>query len=150
MMPSAWARRNSVQLSPVRLGAGPARAIRTQPQRGSFHGVDGQLVRERVLQPKVRYAAGAMILAADDVSRVVARSAEPLLEPEVEGEIDGIVPNVIFPTALEPIDDDEAFVFYGMADSRIGVALLRRTSQVFSSGSAGSRRASRTMDPAGS
>jgi len=115
-----------------------------------FHGVDGQLVRERVLQPKVRYAAGAMILATDDVSRVVARSAEPLLEPEVEGEIDGIVPNVIFPTALEPIDDDEAFVFYGMADSRIGVALLRRTSQVFSSGSAGSRRASRSTDPAGS
>ncbi|MBA2373363.1 MAG: glycosidase, partial [Chloroflexi bacterium] len=60
-----------------------------------FHGVDGQFVRESVLQPKVRYATGAMILAADDVSRVVARSAEPLLAPEVEGELDGIVPNVV-------------------------------------------------------
>jgi beta-1,2-mannobiose phosphorylase / 1,2-beta-oligomannan phosphorylase len=91
-----------------------------------FHGVDGHFVRERVLQPKVRYAAGAMILAADDVSRVVSRSSEPLLEPEVEGELDGIVPNVVFPTALEPIDDENAFVFYGMADSRIGVARLVR------------------------
>jgi predicted GH43/DUF377 family glycosyl hydrolase len=91
-----------------------------------FHGVAGQFVRESVLQPKVRYAAGAMILGADDVSRVVARSAQPLLAPEVEGELDGIVPNVVFPTALEPIDDDAAFVFYGMADSRMGVARLTR------------------------
>ncbi|MGK2851865.1 MAG: transposase [Candidatus Limnocylindrales bacterium] len=29
MMPSAWARRNSVQLGPVRRGAGPARAVRS-------------------------------------------------------------------------------------------------------------------------
>jgi predicted GH43/DUF377 family glycosyl hydrolase len=92
-----------------------------------FHGVDGQFVRESVLQPKVRYAAGAMILADDDVSRIVSRSSAPLLEPEVAGELDGIVPNVVFPTALEPIDDREAFVFYGMADSRIGVARLSRT-----------------------
>ena len=93
-----------------------------------FHGVDGQFVRESVLQPKVRYAAGAMILATDDVSRVVSRSVEPLLAPEVAGELEGVVPNVVFPTALEPIDENDAFVFYGMADSRIGVARLRRTS----------------------
>jgi predicted GH43/DUF377 family glycosyl hydrolase len=68
-----------------------------------------------------------MILAADDVGRVVARSATPLLAPEVEGELDGVVPNVVFPTAIEPIDDEQAFIFYGMADSRIGVARLRRT-----------------------
>ncbi len=92
-----------------------------------FHGVAGQFVRERVLQPRVRYATGAMILAADDVGRVVARSATPLLAPEVEGELDGVVPNVVFPTAIEPIDDEQAFIFYGMADSRIGVARLRRT-----------------------
>lgn len=92
-----------------------------------FHGVAGEFVRESVLQPKVRYAAGALILDADDVSRVIARSAEPLLEPELAEERDGIVPNVVFPTALEFVDDGEALVFYGMADSRIGVARLRRT-----------------------
>jgi len=30
MMPSAWARRNSVQLGPVRRGAGPSRAVRSK------------------------------------------------------------------------------------------------------------------------
>ena len=92
-----------------------------------FHGVTGTLVRESVLQPKVRYAAGALVLDPSDVSRVIARSAEPLLEPELAEEREGIVPNVVFPTALEPVSQDEAFVFYGMADSRIGVARLRRT-----------------------
>ncbi len=36
------------------------------------------------------------------------------------------MPNVVFPTALEPVSDTEAYVFYGMADARIGVARLRR------------------------
>jgi predicted GH43/DUF377 family glycosyl hydrolase len=84
-------------------------------------------VRESVLQPKVRYAAGALILDANDVAQVIARSVRPLLEPELAEEREGIVPNVVFPTALEPVNDNEAFVFYGMADSRIGVARLRRT-----------------------
>ena len=40
-------------------------------------------------------------------------------------ERSGIVPNVVFPTAVEEIDGRQ-FVFYGMADSRIGVAELDR------------------------
>jgi predicted GH43/DUF377 family glycosyl hydrolase len=111
----------------LKIGAGTVPVRVAEGWMLLFHGVDGQFVRESVLQPKVRYAAGAMILDANDVSRVVSRSSEPLLEPEVAGELDGIVPNVVFPTALEPIDDDHAFVFYGMADSRIGVARLSRT-----------------------
>jgi predicted GH43/DUF377 family glycosyl hydrolase len=111
----------------LKIGGGTAPVRVAEGWLTLFHGVDGHFVRERVLQPKVRYAAGAMILAADDVSRVISRSSEPLLEPEVAGELDGIVPNVVFPTALEPVDDQSAFVFYGMADSRIGVARLIRT-----------------------
>ena len=91
-----------------------------------YHGVAGELSRETVLQPKVRYAAGVLILDGADVTQVVARSTQPLLEPELSEEREGIVPNVVFPTALEPVTDDEAFVFYGMADSRIGSARLRR------------------------
>lgn len=92
-----------------------------------FHGVAGELVRESVLQPRVRYAAGALILDAEDVGRVIARSATPLLEPELDEEREGIVPNVVFPTGMEFVSDREAYVFYGMADSRIGVARLQRT-----------------------
>ena len=50
-------------------------------------------------------------------------SSQPLLEPEDDDERSGIVPNVVFPTAIEVIDDVH-YVFYGMADSKIGVARL--------------------------
>lgn len=95
-----------------------------------FHGVSGRYVRDTVLQPDVRYAAGALILDAFDVSQVIGRSTMPLLEPETVDELDGIVPNVVFPTSLERVSDEESFVFYGMADSRIGVARLRRTDRM--------------------
>jgi beta-1,2-mannobiose phosphorylase / 1,2-beta-oligomannan phosphorylase len=39
----------------------------------------------------------------------------------------GIVPNVVFPTALDERADGTADVYYGMADSRIGVARLTRS-----------------------
>jgi predicted GH43/DUF377 family glycosyl hydrolase len=71
-------------------------------------------------------AAGAMILSADDPSVLLARTSAPLLSAQIEQERTGIVPNVVFPTAIEDIDG-QLFVFYGMADSRIGVAALDRT-----------------------
>jgi predicted GH43/DUF377 family glycosyl hydrolase len=67
-----------------------------------------------------------MILDADDPSRVLARTSEPLLAAETEEERSGIVPNVVFPTAIEEIEG-QRFVFYGMADSKIGVARLDRS-----------------------
>ena len=73
----------------------------------------------------MRYVAGGIILDADEPWRVVDRSVDPLLEPSTEAETTGIVPNVVFPTAVEEIDG-ERFVFYGMADSAIGVARLTR------------------------
>jgi predicted GH43/DUF377 family glycosyl hydrolase len=91
-----------------------------------YHGVAGELVPGVDLQPKVRYCAGAMLLDAEEVWRVTARKDEPLLEPETAAERDGIVPNVVFPTALDDRGDGTADVYYGMADSRIGVARLMR------------------------
>jgi predicted GH43/DUF377 family glycosyl hydrolase len=61
-----------------------------------------------------------MLLDPDDVTRVLHRSAEPLLEPEEPGERDGVVPNVVFPTAIDRRGEGEADVYYGMADARIG------------------------------
>jgi beta-1,2-mannobiose phosphorylase / 1,2-beta-oligomannan phosphorylase len=79
------------------------------------------------LQPTVRYCAGAMVLDSEKVWEVVARTTEPLLEPETGQERKGIVPNVVFPTALDERGDGTADVFYGMADSRIGAARLSRS-----------------------
>jgi len=90
------------------------------------HGVAGRLLPGLDHQPQLRYSAGALLLNATDVARVVARSVEPLLEPAVEEEREGIVPNVVFPTAIELDGRGDGIVFYGMADSRIGAARLRR------------------------
>jgi beta-1,2-mannobiose phosphorylase / 1,2-beta-oligomannan phosphorylase len=94
------------------------------------HGVAGTQSRNLAALPDVRYCAGALILDAADVTRVVARSVEPLLEPDLPAEQNGVVPNVVFPTAIEPSrgsTGSDYDVYYGMADSRIGVARLRRT-----------------------
>ncbi|MFF5173227.1 hypothetical protein ACFY3U_11370 [Micromonospora sp. NPDC000089] len=74
---------------------------------------------------RVEYAAGAMLLDPADPARVLARTAEPILAPATDDERAGVVPNVVFPTAVEQVDGVR-FVFYGMADSRIGVARLDR------------------------
>jgi len=68
-----------------------------------------------------------MLLDPGDVTRVVARSAEPLLEPELAGEREGVVPNVVFPTAIDRRSGHEADVYYGMADARIGAFRLTMT-----------------------
>jgi predicted GH43/DUF377 family glycosyl hydrolase len=67
-----------------------------------------------------------MLLDPADPSQVLDRTAEPLMRPETDDELVGTVANVVFPTAIATIDDRQ-FVFYGMADARIGVAeLIRR------------------------
>ncbi|MGH2382044.1 MAG: glycoside hydrolase family 130 protein [Candidatus Limnocylindria bacterium] len=94
------------------------------------HGVAGKRARGFEPQPNVHYSAGVLILDSADVTRVVARSAEPILEPELPEELIGTVPNVVFPTAIEPLDESASSaydVYYGMADARIGVARLFRT-----------------------
>jgi predicted GH43/DUF377 family glycosyl hydrolase len=90
--------------------------------------VSGELVPGTDHQPHVHYAAGAMILDADDPSIVLSRTSAPLLTAQTERERHGIVPNVVFPTAIEEIDG-RLFVFYGMADSAIGVAGLDRVEE---------------------
>ena len=110
----------------VKIGGGPPPLRIPEGWLVLHHGVTGVIDSAFSQQQKVNYAAGALILDADDPSRVIARTPEPLLAPETDDERSGIVPNVVFPTAIEEIDGRH-FVFNGMADSKIGVALLERT-----------------------
>ncbi|MFJ6678257.1 glycosidase [Microbacterium sp. NPDC091382] len=110
----------------LKIGGGPPPRRIPEGWLVLHHGVTGVLESAFAQQQKVNYAAGAIILDADDPSKVVARTPEPLLAPETDDERSGIVPNVVFPTAIEEVDG-RLFVFYGMADSKIGVALLERT-----------------------
>ena len=91
-----------------------------------YHGVTSGADPHPGAQVSVRYSAGAMVLDPEDVSRVLLRTQVALLEPGRE-ERDGIVPDVVFPTAIDMSEDGGADVYYGMADSRIGAARLSRT-----------------------
>lgn len=110
----------------LKIGAGPAPIHVDEGWLLIHHGVTGQIDGSPFEpQSHVRYAAGAMILSDADPSRLIARTAVPLLSPETADEVAGQVGNVVFPTAIER-NGDGLFVFYGMADSRIGVARLER------------------------
>jgi predicted GH43/DUF377 family glycosyl hydrolase len=111
----------------LKIGAGPPPVRRSEGWLLLHHGVTGEILPDVDLQPNVRYSAGALVLDPDEVWRVTARSGKPLLEPETEGEREGIVPNVVFPTGIDERSDGTADVYYGMADSRIGVARLTST-----------------------
>jgi predicted GH43/DUF377 family glycosyl hydrolase len=111
----------------VKIGAGPPPIRVEEGWLLIHHGVVGDIPDgfDPTTQ-KVEYAAGAMLLDADDPSRVIARTDLPILAPETADERDGVVPNVVFPTAIETIDGVR-YVFYGMADAKIGVARLDHT-----------------------
>lgn len=110
----------------LKIGAGPAPILVPEGWLLIHHGVAGELAEGWDAQQRVRYAAGAMLLDPADPARVIARTAEPILSPETEDERGGVVPNVVFPTAIEEVDGVR-YVFYGMADAKIGVARLDRT-----------------------
>jgi predicted GH43/DUF377 family glycosyl hydrolase len=76
----------------------------------------------------LRYSAGVMVLSEQHPQNILYRSPEPVLIPESADELHGTIANVVFPTGIDRRDDlgmpDRFDVYYGMADSRIGVARL--------------------------
>ncbi|MFO7173801.1 MAG: glycosidase [Bacillota bacterium] len=70
------------------------------------------------------YRLGAALLDLEDPTKVLARQAEPILEPELEWERRGWVPNVVFSNG-HAIKGDDLYVYYGAADTVIGVAGMR-------------------------
>lgn len=109
----------------AKIGAGPSPLRVPEGWLLLHHGVSGATPKGFELAHGSRYSAGAILLDAEDPRRVLARTTEPLLAPETAEELRGTLGNVVFPTAIETIEG-RRFVFYGMADSSIGVAELRR------------------------
>jgi predicted GH43/DUF377 family glycosyl hydrolase len=109
----------------IKVGAG-AQPIKTKyGWLNIYHGVD----YERT------YRLGVLFMALDDPTEIIYQSPNPILEPETDFEIgktanrDYWVPHVVFTCGAVPavekdvIDlDDEIFVYYGAADTSIGVA----------------------------
>lgn len=87
-----------------------------------YHGVSGRIVEGLDQQQAVQYRAGALLLDGRDPRRVLQRSERSILAPRVAAERAGVVPRVVFPTGVDARPDGTVDVYYGMADSRIGVA----------------------------
>jgi predicted GH43/DUF377 family glycosyl hydrolase len=92
----------------ARIGAGAA-PIRTE--KGwleIYHGADSNH----------RYCLGALLLDLHDPSKVLARSAEPIMEPIQQYEQTGFFGNVIF-TNGHYTKGDDIFMYYGASDEVI-------------------------------
>ena len=78
-----------------------------------YHGVgDGGLSK---------YTVWAMLLDKDNPLKVLARTKEPILEPELPYEMEGFYNGCVFPTG-NVVKDGILYVYYGAADKCVGVA----------------------------
>lgn len=67
------------------------------------------------------YYIGAMLLDGADPSRILGKTQSWLLEPETSYETTGQVDNVVFPCGAL-VKGDELWVYYGAADTCVGLA----------------------------
>ena len=82
----------------------------------------GWFVIYHAVDSKGIYRVGVMMLDLEDPSQVIARTPEPIMEPEEDYEWHGLYPHgVVFPTA-NVVVDGVLYVYYGAADQKIGVA----------------------------
>jgi predicted GH43/DUF377 family glycosyl hydrolase len=78
-----------------------------------YHGVSDQ----------GHYCLGAILLDRKDPTRVLGRTAQPLMTPVEQWECEGWINNVIFPCG-QVVRGDTVYLYYGGADQVIGVATL--------------------------
>lgn len=111
----------------IKIGAGPPPLLTHLGWVVVYHGVCQDLHPRATSDPSqkhLRYSAGVLVLDRDDPRHIIYRSPEPILEPATPEERRGIVPNVVFPTGLDPRGPTEpgarVDVYYGMADTKIG------------------------------
>ena len=116
---SAWER--------LKIGGGTPPILTRHGWLILYHGVS-KIVEAGNAGRQLRYSAGVMVLSKEHPRVIRYRSAEPVLTPESPDELRGTISNVVFPTGIDRRDDlgtlDRFDVYYGMADSRIGVARL--------------------------
>jgi len=69
-----------------------------------------------------RYSMGAALLDLENPDKVLYRSKPYLLAPAELYELAGDVPNVVFPCAALSDDEGHVSVYYGAADTVVGIA----------------------------
>ena len=107
------------------IGAGAPPLLTEEGWLLYYHGVWGTSPPGmRLPNDAMVYQSGVLLLDGHDPRRVIFRSSTPVLLPKLDSERQGVVPNVVFPTAVAERDGG-LDLFYGMADSRIGCAHLQ-------------------------
>ncbi|HLF88699.1 MAG TPA: glycoside hydrolase family 130 protein [Anaerolineales bacterium] len=84
---------------------------------------DGILLLYNGADDEMRYTAGQVLFDPQDPTRVLSRSEMPFLSPTTELEYTGQIPNVVFVEGLVSFKG-RWFLYYGMGDSGIGVAVV--------------------------
>ncbi len=85
---------------------------------------------EKAQRPSLvgRYVGGLITMnIVDGKLQLLKKSIQPLLVPSEKWELEGFVPDVVFPTAMihaHATDENVWHVFYGAADTCIGVATI--------------------------
>ncbi|HOK55545.1 MAG TPA: glycosidase, partial [Armatimonadota bacterium] len=96
-----------------RIGAGAPPIKTPEGWLNFYHGVDDNRV----------YRLGVFLSDLDDPSKIISRSKMPILNPEHAFECVGQVCNVVFTCGVIE-RDGQYLIYYGGADSSIGVATL--------------------------
>ena len=108
------------------IGSGPPPVKTERGWLHIYHGVATHFASVNI------YQAGAVLLDADDPTRVIARTRRNILEPRMTYELIGQVPNVVFPSGMivdgvgpgaAAPDDARVRVYYGAADTCVGLAV---------------------------
>ncbi|MDQ6670379.1 MAG: glycoside hydrolase family 130 protein [Chloroflexota bacterium] len=90
----------------AKIGAGPPPFRIPEGWLEIYHGAD----------ENDRYCLGAVLLAADDPTRVLGRSGAPIMQPLADYERGGFYGNVVFATGAT-VRDDQLTLYYGAADT---------------------------------
>jgi len=98
----------------VRTGAGTVPFRVPEGWLELYHGVDSE----------GQYAMGGLLLDAQDPTRVIGRSPEPILTPDHEYEQSGFYRNTVFSCGHVPLDEggNRIRMYYGAADSCLAAA----------------------------
>ncbi|MDB5239378.1 MAG: glycosidase [Spirosoma sp.] len=97
-----------------KIGAGPEPILTDDGWLVCYHGADATHA----------YSLALALLDKEDPSIVLDRSKEPLLTPDLLWEREGFFPNVVFANGWIQWPDKRIWVYYGAADSGVGLAEL--------------------------
>lgn len=110
----------------VKVGGGAPPVLTSYGWLVVYHGVTES--SDRGGRHGLRYSAAVVILDRHDPRVISYRSPTPILSPDLPEERHGVVSDVVFPTGVDRRSDlglsNRIDVYYGMADSRIGVARM--------------------------